>query len=295
MNARPTRDAAPAPVVLRPATPDDIEPCGRIIYAAFKQIETAHGYPPGFPTVAAGVERAAHSINDPRTHGVVAEHDGRILGSGFMTEHDPVRGIGPVTVDPEVQQSGVGRWLMRALIGRGGDAPMRLVQAPYNAVSLALYASLGFDVREPLVTVSGRARSAPLPDTEIRPAMPADLRACETLCRRVHGFPRTEELRDALATGTAYVAVHQGHLVAYTSGLAYAGHSVAIDEVELANLVAGVTAATGREHTFLLPIRQADLLRWCLTEGFRLERPRTLMALGAYQDPAGAFLPSILY
>ena len=46
---------------------------------------------------------------------------------------------------------------------------------------------------------------------------------------------------------------------------------------------------------FLLPTRNADLFRWCLANGLRVTQPMTLMSVGLYNEPAGAFLPSITY
>jgi len=46
---------------------------------------------------------------------------------------------------------------------------------------------------------------------------------------------------------------------------------------------------------FLLPTRNGELLRWCLSNGLRIVQPLTLMSRGIYQEPRGAFLPSILY
>jgi hypothetical protein len=45
----------------------------------------------------------------------------------------------------------------------------------------------------------------------------------------------------------------------------------------------------------MLPMRNSELLRWCLERGLRVIQPMTLMSRGFYQEPAGAFLPSILY
>src|SRR3546814_10304417 len=42
-------------------------------------------------------------IPHPSVWGVVAEKDGRIVGSNFLDERDPIRGIGPISVDPESQ------------------------------------------------------------------------------------------------------------------------------------------------------------------------------------------------
>jgi hypothetical protein len=36
-------------------------------------------------------------------------------------------------------------------------------------------------------------------------------------------------------------------------------------------------------------------MRWCLGRGLRVTQPLTLMTMGLYNEPAGAYLPSILY
>ncbi len=46
---------------------------------------------------------------------------------------------------------------------------------------------------------------------------------------------------------------------------------------------------------FLLPMRNAALFRWCLGHGLRVVQVMTLMSLGLYNEPNGAYLPSILY
>ena len=60
-------------------------------------------------------------------------------------------------------------------------------------------------------------------------------------------------------------------------------------------LLTGIGSATDAPVAFLVPIRQASLVRWCLNEGFRIEKPLTLMAMGQYQDPQGCYFPSGFY
>ncbi|HTH18441.1 MAG TPA: hypothetical protein VL912_00065, partial [Candidatus Udaeobacter sp.] len=45
----------------------------------------------------------------------------------------------------------------------------------------------------------------------------------------------------------------------------------------------------------LLPTRNGELFRWCLSSGLRITQPMTLMSKGGYNEPTGAFLPSVLY
>jgi hypothetical protein len=39
----------------------------------------------------------------------------------------------------------------------------------------------------------------------------------------------------------------------------------------------------------------SDLLRWCLEHGLRIVQQSTLMTIGLYNEPAGAYLPSIVF
>lgn len=45
----------------------------------------------------------------------------------------------------------------------------------------------------------------------------------------------------------------------------------------------------------LVPSRNAELLHWCLEHGLRIVQQSTLMTIGLYNEPSGAYLPSILY
>ena len=218
----------------------------------------------------AGSSRAFTS--HPSIWGVVAERDGRIVGSNFLDERGPVRGVGPITVDPDAQEAGVGRLLMEAVVERGAAAAgIRLLQDSFNTRSLALYASLGFKVEEPVALLAGTPRATPPAGVEVRQLVDGDLRACEQLCVAVHGFERTNELRDALeAPGlTPYVALRDGRVVAFATTLADFGAAYAVAETQddMAALIAGAVAPGGPPASFLLPLHQHDLLRWCLASG----------------------------
>lgn len=98
----------------------------------------------------------AKRIRHPGFWGVVAEIDGQVVGSNFLDERDPIRGVGPITVDPGCRTPGVGRRLMEAVLVRGERAPgIRLVQDAFNMRSLGLHESLGFAVMEPVAVIRG--------------------------------------------------------------------------------------------------------------------------------------------
>ena len=285
-------------VRIRPAHAADVEPCGRIIYDAFKSVADGNNSRPDIPAPEMAVQLAQAFIAHPQMFGIVAESDGRIVGSNFLWEYDAVRAVGPITVDPHVQSRGIGRQLMQAVIERGADSPgIRLVQDAANAQSLSLYASLGFDVREPLALMEGSPSAAPEPDIEVRPLEERDLAGCAALCRAVHGFERTNELRSVPPFLTSFVAVRDGRVTAYAAAPHFwqTNYAVAESEHEMRALLAGVGAASDRPLSFLLPTRQAALFRWCLANGLRVVKSMTLMTMGAYEEPRGPYLPSVGY
>src|SRR5687767_6815276 len=197
-------------------------------------------------------------IPHPSVWGVVAEKDGRIVGSNFLDERSPIRGVGPITVDPEGQNGGVGRRLMEAVIERGEGAPgIRLLQDAFHMRSLCLYESLGFDVKEPVAVTTGKPRSGPVDAVEVRPLAEADIEECGALCERVHGFPRTNELPDALHAMTPFVAVRDGRITAYSTSVSFwpMNHGVAETEDDMRALLLGAASATGEPLAFLVPLR----------------------------------------
>jgi len=284
-------------VTLREATPDDAPAVAQIVFDAFGDIHDQHGFQRDFPAIEAAVGMMEAWIPHPSVWGIVAEADGRIVGSNFLDERDPIRGVGPITVDPTGQNSGVGRRLMEAVLERGRDAAgIRLLQDGFHMRSLSLYQSLGFDVKEPTGVISGKPRSGPVEGVEVRPLTGDDLEECGALCERVHGFPRIGDLRDSLHAGAAFAAVRDGQITAYASNVAFwqMNHGVAEGDDDMKALLLGAAAAGGAPVSFLVPLR-SPLFGWCLDEGLRLVKPMNLMALGEYQEPRGSWFPSVLY
>jgi Acetyltransferase (GNAT) domain len=222
--------------------------------------------------------------------------DGRIVGSNFLDERNTIAGVGPITVDPTVQNRAVGRRLMDAVHRRAAEknfAGVRLIQAGFHTRSLSLYAKLGYDVREHLACMQGNALGISIEGHIVRPAVEADLEDCNRLCREVHGHDRGGELRDAIAQGSATVVEHAGRITGYATVIGFFGHAVGETNKDVKALIGAAKEFAG--PGFLLPTRNGDLFRWCLSNGLRITQPMTLMSKGLYNETAGAFLPSILY
>lgn len=290
----------PSNLRLRPIEARDQEPAARIAFEAFAGVADRHGFQRDFPTLDAARDLVSAYTSHPSIWGVVAEHDGRIVGSNFLDERGPVRGVGPITVDPDAQSGGVGRLLMKAAIARrAGATSIRLLQESFNSGSLALYASLAFKVEEPTVLLTGTPQAAPPAGVGVRPLVDGDLYACEELCIAVHGFDRTNELRDALQGPgfTPVIAHRDGLVVAYATTLADFGaaYAVAATEADLFALIVGAVTPDAAPASFLLPLRQHDLLRSCLSAGLRIVKSMNYMVIGPYRRPQGAWIPSVMY
>jgi len=283
-------------IILRPGRPEDAAACGRICYDAFSAINAAHNFPPDFPSPEVSIGLLSEMLTHPGFYVVVAERDGMIIGSNGVDERSVIAGVGPITVDPKAQNSGVGRQLMQHVIDRApsrGRAGVRLVQAAFHNRSLSLYTKLGFDPREPLSCMQGAALHVTIPARAVRAATPTDHAACSQLCLWVHGLTREGELRDAIQRGVATVVEHDGRITGYATAVAFFGHAVGESNADLKALIGAAPIFGG--PGFLVPTRNADLLRWCLQHGLRITQPMTLMSMGLYNEPQGAFLPSIAY
>lgn len=283
-------------IKLRSAVPEDAEVCGRICYEAFGSVSEAHGFPSDVPSPEIAIGLLTMLIAHPGFYSLVAELDGRVVGSNFMDERSPILGVGPITVSPDVQNAGTGRMLMEDVLRRSEErsAPgIRLVQAAYHNRSLCLYAKLGFEVRGLLACMQGPAINASISGYEVRGATTKDVSACDALCQRVHGHHRHGEVIDAVEQNSALVVEHDGRISGYSTGLAFFAHSVGETNEELKALVgsAGEFAGPG----ILVPAGNTDLFQWCLQNGLRVVDLMTLMTVGLYNEPAGSYLPSILY
>jgi predicted N-acetyltransferase YhbS len=283
-------------VKLREGKIEDAQACGTIAYEAFKTIAEEHNFPPDFPSSENAVAVLSFLLANPGFYKVVAEFDGRVVGSNVLDERGPIAGIGPITVDPEVQNRALGRRLMQAAMERAAARRfpgVRLVQSAYHCRSLSLYTKLGFDSREPLSVFQGASLKLSIPGYAVRPARESDLEQCARLCVRVHGHNRTGELRDALRPRHAAVVERAGRITGYTSAIAFFGHTVGETNEDVTALIGAAESFGG--PGFLVPTRNNELMRWCLGHGLRIIQPMTLMTTGLYNEPAGAYLPSVLF
>jgi len=87
-------------VKLRAGRREDAETCGRICFEAFSTIARGHTFPSDVPAREVGVGLVSMMLEHPHIYSVVAEVDGKVVGSNFLDERSCIAAVGPITVDP---------------------------------------------------------------------------------------------------------------------------------------------------------------------------------------------------
>jgi len=212
---------------LRPVRPEDVPELGRICYEAFKDISERHGFESDFATVEFAQLVAGMLVQQEDVYSLGAFDGDAPMGSNYINMWGDAAGLGPISVDLGAQGQGIGRALMQGVVeharSRGHDM-VRLCQDSFNMQSLALYASLGFEVKEPLSYL--HLSDANPVDANFRPASEADFDAMDELCRAVYRISRKGEYAALLSLGfPGFVLERGGHVSGYIMGTAM-GHGV---------------------------------------------------------------------
>jgi predicted N-acetyltransferase YhbS len=132
--------------------------------------------------------------------GVVAEQKGKLVGTALCWRYGADWAtLGLIGVYAELQGHGIGRRLLRALVGELEDRSLALYA---TRAGMSLYAAEGFAPTGTVVQHQGvatRPESAPPPQgMHLRPAAPADLSAIAALDRVACGMDRTNLLAKLL-------------------------------------------------------------------------------------------------
>ncbi|MGZ3622565.1 MAG: GNAT family N-acetyltransferase [Ktedonobacteraceae bacterium] len=289
-------------VTIRGANVEDAKACGSVLFAAYEDLAARHGFPPDLHTEQEAIKVSRLLLGKPEIYGFVAEDkNGKIVGCNYLDERDSVCSVGPLSVDPQSQSMGIGRRLMEAIMERGEGRNVRLLTDGYNTTSIPLYASLGFEIKEPLYLLEGQPRGTALPTSNVRVRLmnSSDVESCAALCRRVHGFDRTHGLEDVLREKlrSPYVAERERRIVAYLAAahISTWNHGVAETEGDMLSLLDGVAQMSKDAFSMIIPGRESGLFRWCLDHGLHIVKPLAFMVYGTYREPDGCWFPSIEY
>lgn len=269
---------------------------GDICYRAFKDISDKHGFPTDFETQGFAHMVISSCIANEHGYATGVKADGKWTGSNFFTFTDEVASVGPVSVDPDRQGDGAGRVLMEDLLKAAreqGIERVRLMQDSFNMISLALYASLGFDTKHPVALLEPVAKA----DANCRAMEVGDLEAVEALSREIYKVSRRDDAGQHIGGGPfkPFVRERGGRVVGYFV-IGMVGHGCAESEDDLVALAQHAATEVPPEiGRAFCPLREAELYRKFLAAGFRNRKVMNLMTLGPYDEPEGAWMPSVGY
>jgi GNAT superfamily N-acetyltransferase len=282
------------PTELHPATTAHVPEMGRILYEAFYDIATKHGFPPDFPSNEVATQVAGLFVQTEAIYSVAACAGDAVRGSNHILQFDEVAGIGPITVDIPAQGEGIGRTLMLDVMRNAREAGfemIRLQQDSFNVQSLALYTAIGFDLREP--TASMALSSERGVDASVRPATADDAEAMDAICRDIYGFSRRNEVATLMGLGLPALVLDRGGIKGYLTATLL-GHGVAESDDDLVTLMNSMGATMPDAHAFV-PLRNAELYRGALAAGHRNIKVMNLMSVGPYEEPRGTYSPSVMF
>jgi GNAT superfamily N-acetyltransferase len=301
ITSAPLRGVDPAsrlsPIELIQPDSRHIPELARICYEAFGRLHERHSVPRDFHTLEFAQMIIDLFVSRPEIYGVAAQVGHSLAGSNYISLLDETSGIGPISVNPAHQGKRVGRVLMQAVMDeaeRRGVRQVRLVQEAVNTTSATLYAKLGFDVREPLALMA--LSPAATSDATVREFRPDDLHAIDDLCRRHYKVSRLNELKLWTSLGMPlFVRERQGRLRGYFQP-GKLGHTVAETSADALALFGEAARVVPADTALMLcPMTHSELYRGALRAGHHVVKVLTLMTLGPYSAPDGAWTASYLY
>lgn len=280
---------------LIPLHQDHVPELARICHEAFSTLQDRHAIQRDIPDVDTGMLIISHIAARADYAGVVATIDGQVVGSNFLLHSDHVAGIGPITVDPNVQSRGVGRALMQWVIDESnklGVKQTRLFQEAFNTTSLSLYTSLGFDWRASAALM--QANPASSDDPAIRPLTADDLDSIKSLSLDAYGFSRAGDAAQLLAAQfPGFLRERDGRVVGYLISSLF-GHAGAETEDDLMALITHAARHVPPPlAVFICPLNRPTFFRRALADRHRVIKVLSYMSYGEFTEPPGVYLPSI--
>ena len=317
-------------LVFRDPTLADLDACTSQTIESFDRFNASVGLGPEFPPGDLAKDIIRDCITYESGWIAVDPKSGAVMGAVWNDETDLAEGAvgcGPWSSRWGALQAGIGKALIVGVCSRSirhGARSLRLIQVSANNTSLALYSSLGFESREPLLAWKGLlARSfceAAVARGEeggfsLRAMTPADVDRCDAMHLECNGISRAVSLRKQVTSPGwgggpcgqgMFVVVRRGRIEGFLSGTMAPHFALAKSMEALQFLYAAVHlaaheagAASSPPPYFHTCLRlYPDLTRWLLKGGVKIFRQVNLMVLGEWQpiqQDRYVYCPSIMY
>ena len=260
-------------VVVRPMEPKDRDAAQEVHRFAFAKF---FGFDP--KTFRPGNRVLTTRTTTYPDGGVVAEEDGKIVGSGVIMFWGSAAIVGPITVHPDKWSSGVGRALMQGIVDKIDRCPhAALYTHPRSPTHLRLYESFGFQFG----TLTGIIRGAARGSAPNRAPAVAECRAITNAIFEGLDLTREIEALDAQKLGTlvgadgGFAICHFGPGSEARDGALYVKFAAARDErsfMPLLDAIEGHAARLGATSIALgTNAARRGAYRALLARGYRVE------------------------
>jgi len=294
-------------IVIRPLLESDLPAADRIIRVAFG---TFLGMPD--PTAFMGDASITRTrwFADPSSV-LVADHNGKAIGSNFATNWGSFGFFGPLTVAPEYWNRGIAQRLLgptMEIFRRWGNRHLGLYTFPHSPKHMALYQKFGFWPRDLVVNFAKTVDGVPAPPDVSRfsESKLADRESLIAACREVtdaifEGLDVQREIRAVAEQNlgdtiliwdssrlAGFAVCHTGAGTEAGSGVCYAKFAAVRpsprSEENFARLLRGIEsfAASRRapKVTADVNVARREAFRAMLANGFRAERQGVAMETG---------------
>lgn len=293
-------------MTLRELRPDEWDTVAELIHAStndwYRRNLNRSIFPPDDPS-SCRIFPETYEALDPGCC-LVAEEDGRLVGSCFYHPRETHISLGIMNAHPEFAGRGVARALLEEILRRAGEKPVRLVSSAMNLDSYSLYTRAGFvpvELYQDLALPAGTPLPDPPPGTGlVRNATADDVERIVALEDSISGIRRARDfaffLENAQRCWHLSVLEREGELQGFlASGPSMLGPGAMRDEATaLALIHAALTRKHRDEPVFLLPARFGTLVRTLYQWGARNCELHVAQVRGAAPPFAGVTMPTFL-
>jgi GNAT superfamily N-acetyltransferase len=302
-------------MIIRAMRPEEVGAVAEVVWASTNAWYKANR---GFDVFTGGVESCrlfpdTYEAIDPGCCVVAedSEQRGRLMGSCFYHPRETHVALGIMNVHPAYFGRGVASHLLRDVIGIAAvqRKPVRLVSSAMNLDSFSLYSRAGFvpravfaDMMVPPERVAG-IECAEL--HRVRPATTMDVPFIVQLEASVSGIRRELDWRFFIENrqGIWHTFVFEGANGAIEGVLGSVhhpgSHMVGPGVMRHAGAAAALVAAqlkhhAGRSPVFLVPLKEAELVRTLYEWGAKNVELHFLQVLGSSQELNGVMMPTFM-
>jgi hypothetical protein len=126
--------------LIRNMAKEDINRVGEIIYEAFNSVAIKYGYISNVNSVEEGSRLAWTLFHHGPCERLVAEVEGRVVGSACLSIRGDFAGLGPAVVDPYCQDKAMGKELISGVLKKAENLKsIRTFTESFNPAAFSLY------------------------------------------------------------------------------------------------------------------------------------------------------------